>query len=308
MTQHELSLLVREHASNDEPGFPGPDEVMTRGRRRVRRRRLVAGGATTLAAVVALGGVLAIGSGDGPGGGDTTTIDPATQEALADYDAWAMPDLLDAEAREVLSRSVDNLGPSEFGATDGNADAIPARYYDKASSMSVTFGDVEHEFEVDLSHARGEAEGDAQRYCDEGLADGSYLECAVKVIDGDTVISQLWALRPFRNLGGGRDDTMMVARKGQLDTLDPNELWFERSVKVVKSETFVTYASERVKAPTLEAAQDLFAVPVADLVELGTDPVLVIPHPPAGQNGCPAWMLNSDAFSCGVTPPDIDFE
>jgi hypothetical protein len=308
MTQHELSQLVREHAVADEPVFPGPEEVLVRGRQRVRGRRLVAGGVTTLAAVVALGGVLTLGSGDGPDG-DDTTIDPATQQALEDYDAWAMPDLLDREARAVLSRSVSDLGPSEFEATDANATTIPSQYYDKASGMSVTFGDADHEFQVDLSHARSEAEGSAQRYCDEGLADGTYLECTVERVDGATVISKLWALRPFHALGGARlDGSMIVTRADQLNAFDPDKLWFEHSVKVVKSETFVTYTSERVKAPTQEAAQGLFTVPVADLVELAVDPMLVIPHPPAGQNGCPAWMLDGENVSCGVTPPDVDFE
>jgi hypothetical protein len=304
MTQHELSQLVRDHVASDEPPFRDPDDVIAHGRRRVRGRRMATGGVAALVAAVAMGGALMAVSGDEPG--DTTTIDPAIQEALDDYDPWAMPELLDQEAREVFSRSVDDLGPSEFEATDSQAVSIPSEHYDKASGMSVSYGgDSDHELRVSLSHSRSEAEGDAQRYCADGLAEGVYLQCTVERHGEDTAISMLWALRPYQDL---QDGTMMVTRKDQLDSIDPDRLWFEHSVKVIKSETFVTYTSERVHASTREAAEGLFQVPVADLVELGLDPTLVIPHPPAGENNCPAWALHGENISCGVTPPDPDLE
>lgn len=304
MTKHELSQLVRDHVASDEPPFTGPHDVIARGRRRVRGRRLVTGGVAALVAAVAMGGALMTVSGDEPG--DTTTIDPAIQQALDDYDAGAMPGILESKSRAVFSRSVDGLGPGGFEAVDGNSEVIPPEHYDKASGMSISFGgDSEHRLGVDLSHSRSEAEGDAQQYCDDGLAEGIYLECSVEVVDGATVISTLWALRPYQDLPDG---TMGVTRKGQLDSVDPDRLWFEHSVKVIKSETFVTYTRERVKAPTQEAADGLFQVPVTDLAELGLDPALVIPHPPAGQNGCPAWMLHPDSVACSVTPPGTDLE
>ena len=43
MTDHDLSTLVREHVSSDEPPFAGPAGVIARGRRTVRSRRLTAG-------------------------------------------------------------------------------------------------------------------------------------------------------------------------------------------------------------------------------------------------------------------------
>jgi len=304
MTKHELSQLVRDHVASDEPPFTGPDDIIGRGRRRVRGRRLATGGVAALVAAVAMGGALMAVSGDEPR--DATTIDPAIQEALDDYDAAAMPGILDSKSRAVFSRSVDGLGPSEFEAIDGSSEVIPPEHYDKASGMSVSYGgDSDHQLAVDLSHSRSEAEGDAQQYCDDGLAEGIYLDCSVEVVDGATVISTLSALRPFQDL---RDGTMVVMREDQLDSVDPDRLWFEHSVKVIKSETFVTYTRERVKAPTKEAADGLFQVPVADLAELGLDPALVIPHPPAGQNSCPAWMLHPDSVACSVTPPDLDLD
>ena len=65
---------------------------------------------------------------------------------------------------------------------------------------------------------------------------------------------------------------------------------------MIRSETFLTYVSETVHAPDQASAERTFEVPFTDLVELGTDPELVIPtaarhqrlrldHPePAGQH------------------------
>lgn len=304
MTQHELSMLVRDHVASGEPPFTGPDDVIVRGRRRVRGRRLATGGVAALVATVAMGGALLVGTGDQPGGGHQVTIDPATQQALDDYDAGAMPELLNRKARAVLASSVPNLGPSEFEATDAQMESIPPEHYDKASGMSVSYGgDSRHQLAVYLSHSRSEAEGDAEEYCADGLAEGIYLDCTVDVVDGATVISKLWALRPFDRFDDG---TMMGLDSRQLAHTDPDRLWFERDVKVIKSETFVTYTTERVKAPTQEAAESLFEVPVADLAELGLDPQLVIPHPPAGKNGCSAWILHNDNIRCNVEPPNSD--
>eukprot|EP01032_Pedospumella_encystans_P031164 gene31164-35178_t len=176
-----------------------------------------------------------------------------------------MPRILEEESRAVLERSVDDLGPATFEAGDNQGAPLPEKWWDRASGMSVSYGgDSEHRFAVDLAHARGEAEGDVRTYCEDGLADGSYLECGVDVRDdGAVVITNLWALRPFQ--GGG----FMVVTADELATVAPDRLWFEHRVKVIKSETFVTYVSETLKAPSLDAAQAAFEVPVADLAELG---------------------------------------
>ena len=215
-----------------------------------------------------------------------------------------MPDLLDREARAVFSRHVSDLGPSEFRAVDGSKETIPSEYYDKASGMWVLFGDdTDHQLFVDLAHSPSEAEGAAQEYCDEGLAEGYFLECTVDISDAGTVISWLGALRPPGDERNFSDGTMIAVKKDRLGVVDPDSIWFEHNVKVIKSETFVTYVSERVHAPTREQAEALFEVPVADLAELGLDPDVVIPHPQADPGGCPQWMLPSTDATCGEVPP-----
>jgi len=88
-----------------------------------------------------------------------------------------------------------------------------------------------------------------------------------------------------------------VARD-QLDTVAPDRVWFERTVKVIKSETLVTHTVERVQAPTREAAEAAFRTPVDDLVEIGTDPVLVIPEPPTDDSGCGPWTPDPNVSYC----------
>ncbi|WP_309650069.1 hypothetical protein [Nocardioides sp.] len=307
MSEHDLTTLVRDHVRSDEPPFTlTPDEAISRGRRATRTRRLVAGGATlaVLAAVGAVVGPPFLGS-DSPRG-ESTAIDPATSAFLADYDASQMPRVLEEESRAVLERSVDDLGPATFKAGDNQGAALPEKWWDRASGMSVSYGDdSEHRFSVDLAHARGLAEGGERYWCEDGLADGSYLECTVDVRDdGAVVITNLWALRPFQ---GGSD--FMVVFSDDLDAMSPDQLWFEQRVKVIKSETFVTFVTETLKAPSLEAARANFEVPAADLAELGTDPQVVIPAPePDPVSGCPGFVLPDSGVTCGTTDPSPSSE
>jgi hypothetical protein len=69
----------------------------------------------------------------------------------------------------------------------------------------------------------------------------------------------------------------------------------------VHSETFLTSAQESVKAPTFTAAQAGWTVPVADLQEIATDPELVIPPPPLGDDGC-AWTMPDSTIQCAKDP------
>jgi hypothetical protein len=296
MTEHDLSTLVRDHVDSAEPPFGlAPATVIRDGRRTVRRRRLAAGGA---ALTVLLAGATAVPQilGDDSPTRASTAVDPATQAFLETYDAAEMPRILEEESRAVFERSLD-LGEATFRATDNNDATLPPTWWDRASGMSLSYGGTsEHRLSVDLAHARGEAEGSARRYCESGLSDGYYLECTVDARDdGSVVVSTLWALRPH---GGGM---FIAVDAAQLATIDPDRLWFERRVKVVKSETFVTYVSETVKAPSEEAAQAAFQVPEADLVELGTDPQVVIPAPePDPASGCPGFVIPESGVTCGT--------
>ncbi|MCD4534740.1 hypothetical protein LRP67_11660 [Nocardioides sp. cx-169] len=306
MTEHDLTTLVRDHVDSDEPPFGlSPAAAIRGGRRTVRRRRLAMGGAAL--AVLAVGAITApqVLDGDAPSG-HSTAVDPATAAFLETYDAAEMPRILEEESRAVFERSVEDLGEASFRAGDDQGAALPPKWWDRASGMSLSYGGTsEHRLSVDLAHARGKAEGSARRDCESGLEQGTYLECTVEVRDdGSVVLSNLWAMRPYR--AGG----FMAVPSDQLETIDPDRLWFERRVKVIKSDTFVTYVSEKVKAPSVQAARAALQVPEADLVELGTDPQVVIPAPePDPASGCPGFVI-PDTAVCGTAdvPDPVDGE
>lgn len=301
MTNDDLATLLRAHVTSDEPAFPLPDVALAEGRRRRRRTRITLAGGS-LAVLGLIGAVVApLASRDeGPGRAERV-MDPASAAALEAYDARDMPALMDEHVRGVLERSVPDLGASRFTAFDSQHTELTEEHWDKASGLSVEYGAREHSWSVAISHARGEAEGDPDKYCASGLEEGYYLECTVERTEGgDVVISKLEALRPMR--GGG----WMVVDSARLANHPLDRLWFDHTVKVIKSETLVTYVSEVVKAADRDPADAGFATPLADLAEIGADPVLVMPLPPPGENGCPAWSLDGENISCSTTEDTPD--
>ena len=297
MTHHELAELLRDHVSHDEPPPPLPHPALSAGRRRLRARRLTTAGAVV--AVLAVAGVVVGPRLDGDSGPDRA-VDPVSVAALQEYDAHRMPQLMDEHTRQVLTASVPDLGPSTFKALDSQAQRLPEQYWDKASTLSVKFGTDEHAYAVTISHSRGEAEGDPERFCQNGLDEGFYLECTVDRTDaGDVVIDLLWALKPM-TAGNSLGE---VATRDELDDIPLEKLTFERLVKVIKSETLITYVSEDVQATDHDPASAAFVTPVEDLVAIGTDPELVMPEPPPGDNGCPQWSMPVEGQTVSCSGP-----
>jgi len=297
MSQHELTTLLREHVGRDEPSAPLPGPTLRAGRRRLRTRRLVE--ATAVVAVVAIAGAgLATWTHRDPAQHPDTGMDPASEQALEHYDAHQMPALMDERVRGVLEATVPDLGEPTFAAYDDQTTRLPERFWDKASSLEVTYGTPEHDYTVSISHARSEAEGDPDAFCSSGLAGGYYLECTVsRTDDGDVVISTLMATKPMM----GR--MQMAVQKQDLDTIAIGRLRFSRTVKVIKSETLITYVTERLKATDRDPGAAAFTTSYAELASIGTDPQLVMPVPPPGENGCPAWSMprRYSTVSCGVS-------
>jgi len=314
MTDHDLATLVREHVREAEPPFlMSPDTVIALGRRTLVRRRARRGFAGLVVAAAALAALPLVPWHGSTGSGDRTGIDPATAAALKHYDAQAMPALIDGHARAALGRGLDGLGEGEFRAADDQDTRLPAQYYDKASSMSVSYGahGDPRQVVVSLRHSGSEAEGDARRMCQDSLASGYDFSCTVSASsNGDTVTTSVMAVRkldmfPGAEWGAVTREELLTGTPNATDPsrrpVDPSEVYFIRNVESVHSATFLTSAQEIVKAPSFEGAQQAFRVPVEDLARVVTDPELVIPKPPTGANGCP-WMLHPKGISCGKRP------
>jgi hypothetical protein len=293
VSEHVLATLLRDYVGQDEPPPPLTGPAMQRGRRIRRRRRwLACAGALGIVAVVGSGSMLVVGDPDQP---RTRAVDPSSARALADYDAHRMPELMDERTRTVLARTADP-GPWTFAAYDSQLNQLPERLWAKASRLKVSYGSPEHSWDVSIVHSRGEAEGDPDKVCSRDLEGGFYLSCTVQRLDGDAVITTLAAARPERLRGA--PEMWMVVKRDELATADLDQLWFLRTVKVIKSDTLITYVTERVKATSADPADAPFTTPVDDLVAIGTDPVMVMPRPPPGANGCPAWSLHQERITC----------
>jgi hypothetical protein len=300
MTDHDLATMIREHVAGEPAYEHTTADVLTRGRRRMRRTRLAVTAAGV--AVIAIAGAISVPRVLGDETGPDRVIDPAIASAIDTYDVTRMPQTMDDHARSILAASVPDLGPADFVAFDDQHQELPEHYWEMASGLVTRYGvDSQHRVNITLSHSRSEAEGDPDRYCSGGLEAGYYLECTVERTDtGDIVITKLGAMRPMQGGSGLQawSDDFMAVTADELGSTNPERLWFSQDVKVIKSETFVTYVSEVVQAPDLATARERLVVPPADLATIGLDPALVMPEPPPGENGCPQWTMPTMDVSC----------
>jgi hypothetical protein len=311
MTDHDLATLLRDHVRDHEPPFTlSSDTAMALGRRTLVRRRARRGLAGVLVAAAAVATVPLMPWGGGSAGNDDRTgIDPATAYALEHYDAQEMPRILEEHVAAALGPGLEGLGQAKFTAGDGQGNPLPATLYDKASSMEVEYGGSgDRRVRVALMHARSEAEGDARESCADDLDSGYAFSCTVSTgADGDLVTFRVVAMRkPGGDYPAG---TWSAVTKEELRTgipaagdpnrtrIDPDEVYFQRMVESVHSASFLTNASEIVRAPDLATAQSLWRIPTADMEAIVTDPALVIPFPPIDDRGC-QWTLPESNITC----------
>jgi hypothetical protein len=270
MTSHDLSVLLQADVSASEPP-DGPDPAMPirLGRRRLRARMALGGGA--LVAVVAATSVAPF-----------VLLDPHQRDRPAEsesYDAEEMPRILDAHVRAVLDRDVRSLGPVTFSAQgQQSVDELPPGRYDEAVLMRVTYGRVTHRYEVTVLHAGSEAEGPMRRICRREEASHLAFGCFVAREDEMFVVTTVRAYQPM-GANPLNDRGYQLVRTSDLSSVPPGRRWFARTVKVIKSDTLLTYVTERVRATSLLDANRSWNVSVSDMVEIGTDPALVIPDP-----------------------------
>jgi len=313
MTTTELTELLHRHVADTDPGEPmAVQAVVRRGQRRVRRRRVIGGtlGTALLTATLVLVPALQHGSGRHA----SQRIDPATTRALAHYDATAMPRLLDRHIRDTFPTSID-LGAPTVDITDSNGTALPRKDWGKASRMAIGYDAGDHRYAVALTHSKSSAEGGARNYCADMLSGGYSYSCTVESTAEGMATTSVNALVPLgRPVGDGEAEWAALTRS-QIDRgitppwlrtegfgrrLDTSKVWFERTMKMVHSETFVTTVTEYVHAPSYAEAQRLWTVPTSSLETLSLDPSLVIPQPPMGSNGC-TWMLHPEGVTCSKT-------
>lgn len=312
MTEQDLTTLLHDHVRDGEPplGLTAGAAILE-GRRTLRRARLRRAAAGTAIIGATAAAVLPMMLSGGDAADTTRGIDPATQQALAGYDASAMPERLREVGdplRDLLIAGTYRAMPGAFTAYDDQGTALPERYWDKASGMDLTYGKGEaRQLKVSLLHSRAEAEGDARKNCQNDVETGYAFSCDVTVENGDLVTVRVFAVRALDEelespgWGAVTREELRTGKPAVGDPIqrpiDPDEIFFIRSAESVHSETFLTTVNETVKAPTFAAALDRFSIPVYALTDVATDPSLVIPKPPQGPNGC-AWQLHPENIRC----------
>lgn len=298
MTDQDLRTLLREHIDATEPPFTLDPAAVTAGHGNGRARRLLGvGAAGLLAATVAGIAVVNLPEDTAPDRDRTTQgIDPATAKALEEYDAGAMPELMDERIRAAVGTATE-LGARDFVAKDDQERPLREADWGAASSMTTRYGrESDHQLRVRLGHGRSYAEGSA---CQEStgtptsfeytceattLADGTVVETTVSAVYPDHMFEDdSWMALTPRQLASGKLPAWTTQmRPGSSREIDPGKVFFIRVAKAVHSETFVTTAQEAVQTTSYEEALELFALSERVLTEIVTDPVLVIPRPPAG--------------------------
>lgn len=294
MTDQDLRALLREHIDATEPPFTLDPAVVTAASRTGRARRVVGLGAAGLIAASIAGTVVVNLPDDTGAGRDRTTqgIDPVTERALEEYDASAMPELVDASVRAAVGDRID-LGERRFSVADDCCDQqLPEDEWDRAASMTTRYGmGTVRQVDVYLAHARSLTEGGA---CQEptGTRDAWEVSCEATTLAGGTVVETTvaavypdpvagsggWMALTPRNLESGKLPYATLASPEDAH-LDWDKVYFRRTVKAVHSETFLSVVSEAVVARTLEEALKRFALSVEVLTQIATDPALVIPRP-----------------------------
>lgn len=263
MTERDLSTLVREHVTSDEPAFLlSPATPIGHGRRVVRRRRTVAG--------MACAAVLAVASVSGSylvPTGDPRADDAATGQT--DYD----PERLAQVAREKFSAEVPDLPKGDFVVLDEYDRPLPSDLYDYAHSISTTFGSPHGNL---LSAGARSGIGDVgagkatdlERICtDRTTRNGDVFPvCSVSEENGQVIV-------------------MEVTKTGSKDGLeamppyDHEGIAFRFSVTSYRAGGFVVSASERVLAETLGEAERMRRSSNRTLRDIAVHPELGIDKP-----------------------------
>ncbi|MGN6575054.1 MAG: hypothetical protein ACTHKG_05150, partial [Nocardioides sp.] len=226
----------------------------------------------------------------------------ASTEALAAFDAAAFPEVIDANVRETFDGAFPAFTDHEVTAYDSQGQPVPQRYRDRASGWRATYGwSSTHWLEVNLFHSGSESEGDAQRSCDGMVESGYAFACTVDTgPHGEVVVTTVDAMRKDPT-STEPVQTWIAVRSDE--KVQPDRLWFTRSVEARRGGIYVASAREVVKVPSLAAATEAFRTPTSLLEQLALDPELVFPAPEPDEHGCP-WTVPGTGYGCQAPAPD----
>ena len=268
----ELEALV----SRDEPhfGVTGPQVRRVATRKRTRRRAAVTMGAV-LAAVLAAGSVAVLHLNS------DSRSDLVTDEPLKDFSAAAFPTVIESVVLDNVKTKPTTIRVSAYDARQNPIDPTDR---DKATTWRARFGwSPDRTLDVYLAYAGSEAEGQAATYC-QGLERYLFSCTVLQDEDGVSVIDTVEKGTPSD--GDGQWEVIPLTGD-QPDTAEP--IWFLHQVAVRLNGKYLRVANEAVQADSLEEARAKWQISTEDLRDIATDPQLVFPAPPPGDDGC-GWV------------------
>ncbi|NYJ02524.1 hypothetical protein HNR19_003222 [Nocardioides thalensis] len=291
MSDEDLRTLLRTEVLADEPPFGMTSATAVRaGQRKVRRRRVIVG-AGSAAAVLAIGiGAVTLWPSE-RAGTRTSDIPPAAQEVLDEFDRATFPDLVDGEIRGVVG---DAIPPDVEGRVEPRLDSwtrLRPEHYAHTDSWAAEYAlSPSDQLFVFLRHDQSTNEGSARRHCRDNLDAGDMERCTVEVLgDGSVAITSVFKMRESR-----RGFTVPRAND------DPGLWWYTRQVVHRRDYGFGVIARERVKAPTLDEADEMWSIAPEQLSAVATSPRLVYetPTPPEGCES-PTFLMpkNGEGFA-----------
>lgn len=264
MSDLNLQHLLRENGLGDEPPLATKFEnVVTAGRRAVLRRRVrTATRGGIVAAALASVAVVSLGSGGTP----LSAMPAAAQDVVDNFDPATFPDLVDGEIRDASGAAIPQGVRGRIEPTvDGYIRLKPADYrYTDSWNASYELGSGDQLMVVLRKDLAG-TEGDAEKACDQRLADGTVEQCSVDTLDNGTVST-----------------TSVYAVAGG----------FARQVVNERDYGFVVTARETVQAADLSAAEAAWTIDEDALVKIASSDRLVYAEP-TGPTACeaPTYVL-----------------
>jgi hypothetical protein len=269
--REELEALV----SYDEPHFKTTGQQVRKiAVRNHNRRRRTIGACAVLVAVIAIGSTYALTQPD-----NSSRPDLASDGPPRDYSAAAFPAVIESVVTDAVGGQPSTVSISAYDAVMNPVEG-PKR--ERATAWQAQFSwSSDRVLDLFLTHARAEAEGQADAYCQARASD--LVSCDVLVNEAriniiDTVVIATPASEPWQ---------WRLVIPGEEAAAKP--VWFLHEVAVRRDGQYLTVAKEAVRADTLDQARAMWQISTDGLKTIASDPRLIFPAPPTGGDGC-AWV------------------
>ncbi|WP_309647132.1 hypothetical protein [Nocardioides sp.] len=207
-----------------------------------------------------------------------TAASPAPEVAAPPLDQSRPPsevvEVVESHAREGFEHTGGVLKRTGIVVADAGGQRLEPGEFGRARSIEALFAEGEHSFRLALNYSAAESEGDPERICDVGVADGAYVSCEAEKVEGLTKFVKVMALLPPEEVY--IREPLVIARPDRLKEHD-GLVWYRRSVQFVDPENSrIVSASEVFPANSVDAAMKEMRMSITELTNMASDPDLAM--------------------------------